>query len=146
MLKQRDLALVQLELDNLPRFCFGRVSSLSTSRLNSRLASRGPCATRLHNRNAACPRLPPTPRSDPKGNSDVCASLLHKLGPENTRATFPRVFVCQRVPGSCHLFAIDRTLPSPTMFAFYSLDVKLLFVRSDYICGRIALPLFGPPG
>jgi hypothetical protein len=38
----------------------------------------------------------------------------------------PKAFVCQRVHGSCHQFAIARALPSSTMFAFYSLNVKLL--------------------
>ena len=41
--------------------------------------------------------------------------------------------------GSWHLFAVARTLPSPTMFAFCSLDVKLLFVRSDCTCGPTCL-------
>ncbi len=76
-----------------------------------------------------------SPRPDHKGNSNVCALRVHKLGPESESGTFPRAFVCQRVPRSRHLFAVARTLPSPTMFAFCSLDVKLLFVRSDCTCG-----------
>jgi len=44
------------------------------------------------------------------------------------RGTFPKAFVSARVShGACHLFAIDRALPSRTMFAFSSLTVKLLF-------------------
>ena len=39
----------------------------------------------------------------------------------------PKPFVYQRVHGPCHLFASARTLPSPTSFAFYSLNVKTLF-------------------
>src|ERR1019366_1206394 len=91
--------------------------------------SRGLCATRLHNRNAACPRLPASARSDPKGDSDVCAPRVHKFGPGTHTPGGPsRKRLCAReTHGSCHPFAIARALPSPTMFALYSLSVKLLF-------------------
>jgi hypothetical protein len=40
---------------------------------------------------------------------------------------FPKAFVCQRVHGSCHLLRFLGLCLSPTMFAFYSLDVKLVY-------------------
>ena len=65
-------------------------------------------------------------------------------GLRRTRGDLPES-VCVSAVCDC------SALPSPTMFAVCSLTVKLLIlilylVRSDHICGRLAFPLFGPPG
>lgn len=69
-----------------------------------------------------------SPRSDHKGNPDVCAPWVHKLGPVRPRGGSPETVLCTRESiGPVHLFAIARALPSPISFVFYSLNVKLLF-------------------
>jgi hypothetical protein len=81
------------------------------------------CATRLHNRSAAGLSL----RSDPKGNSG-CAPRVHNLAPE-TPPWRPLESVCvpESPNESCHQFAIAGALSSATIFAFCSLQVKLLY-------------------
>lgn len=112
-----------------------------------------PCCTNSALRRARrfptkCPRSSSSlsPRSDRKGNPRFVHPGCTNSGLSRTRGNLPKAFACRRVPRSCHLLAIARALPAPTIFAFYSPNVKLLFVRSDYICGRLAFPLFGPPG
>jgi hypothetical protein len=69
-----------------------------------------------------------SPRPDYKGNSMFCALRVHKFGPETQSRDPSRERLCAREShGDCHLFAIAGALPSPTIFAFCSLNVKLIF-------------------
>ena len=84
---------------------FRPVSSFSTSRLNSPVASRGPCATGLHNRSAAGPHCPVRSAQAAKQSHVVCAVRLHKFGPATHQETSRK--------GSCtrESLCIVRALP-----------------------------------
>ena len=102
------------------------VSSFSTSRLTFPFdISRALCNQVAQSK--CCLSSPSlSARSDPKGNSMFVLPCCTNSGLSRTGWTLPKAFVCQRTPGPGHLFAIARALPSPTMFALCSLNVKLL--------------------
>ena len=86
-------------------------------RSNSSSVSRGPCATRLHKRNAAGPRCP-CPKRSHKAIPGCCASMLHKLGPATHQETSRK--------GSCAREFTHVLCQSPHCEGFAD-----VFVRSD---------------
>ena len=98
-------------------------------------ASGWPCASKLHNRNAACLGYHFSSRSDPKGDSMFCAPRVHKLGPATPRRDLPESVCvpesptgpvsCLRLLGLCHPHNYSRFVRSMS---------SSVFIRSD---GRI---------
>jgi hypothetical protein len=114
---------------SLPRFRLPKGQFPSrTSRLNCSLGISRALCNQVAQPKCCLSSLPLSARSDPKGNPDVCAPWVHKLEPATPRGGPPENRLCTRESiGPVHLFAIARALPSPTSFAFYSLNGKLLF-------------------
>ena len=93
-------------------------------RSNSSSVSRGPCATRLHKRNAAGPRCPCPKRSGHKAIPGCLCIHAAQIRACDAPGDFPKGSCARESHGSCPQFVIAEALSSPTMFAFYSLNVK----------------------